>query len=113
MIDDIGHSAKKTANNHNKALVYLGGKSIFRKFLIELKTALKKYVIITGTSLDEVKYEGNRKNGMRWGSGKLIYQNGFIFEGEFKENMRHGRGVLTMNGISIYEGLWSMDRLHG
>jgi hypothetical protein len=54
MIDEVGQSAKK--GNHSKALVYLGGKSIFRKFLIELKSALKQYTIAHGTPRDEVKY---------------------------------------------------------
>jgi hypothetical protein len=39
---------------------------------------------------------------MRWGQGKLLYQNGCIYEGEFKEGVRWGRGRLSLNGISIY-----------
>lgn len=49
MVDQVAYSAKK-GNNHSKALVYLGGKGIFRKFLMELKTALKQYVINNGTA---------------------------------------------------------------
>jgi hypothetical protein len=45
----IGTSAKK-----GKALVYLGGKSVFRKFLLELKAALRRYTITI--SFPEIKY---------------------------------------------------------
>ena len=77
MVDEVGQSAKKGA--HSKALVYLGGKSIFRKFLLELKSALKQYSITTYSTKDEVKYEGGRRNGQRWGTGRAIYQNGGIY----------------------------------
>ena len=58
-------------------VVYLGGKSVFRKFLLELKTALKQYNIIT--TFPEVKYEGGRRNGVRWGQGRIVYQNGCLY----------------------------------
>lgn len=64
---------------HPKALVYLGGKSVFRKFLLELKSALRKYTI--NTFVPEIKYEGNRRGNMRWGQGRAIYQNGSVYEG--------------------------------
>jgi hypothetical protein len=44
MIDEVSYGPKK-ANNATKAFVYLGGKSIFRKFLSDLKLSFKKYVI--------------------------------------------------------------------
>lgn len=47
MIEEMVHIPKKT---NTKALVYLGGKSIFRKFLVELKSAFKKYLLTPGTS---------------------------------------------------------------
>jgi hypothetical protein len=43
---------------NTKAIVYLGGKSLFRKFLIELKEAFKKLITSVGINQDEVKYEG-------------------------------------------------------
>jgi hypothetical protein len=42
MIDELGHAVKKSSS---KAFVYLGGKSIFRKFLLELKASFRKYNI--------------------------------------------------------------------
>lgn len=53
MIEDMTHYSKKS---NNKALVYLGGKSVFRKFLSELKASFKKYIITLGNSEDEIKY---------------------------------------------------------
>ena len=61
----------------------------------------------------EVKYEGEKKNGQRWGKGKLLYENGFIYEGSFVQNFRHGIGTMSLNGIVLYEGQWSLDEING
>jgi hypothetical protein len=53
MVDETSQPRRNT-----KAIVYLGGKSLFRKFLIELKEAFKKFVTSVGIGQDEVKYEG-------------------------------------------------------
>lgn len=78
MIDELGHAVKKSSS---KAFVYLGGKSIFRKFLLELKASFRKYNISIAPQQQEVRYEGGRRNGMRWGTGRVIYQNGTVYEG--------------------------------
>jgi hypothetical protein len=50
MMDEVGYQPRKNHNAPNaKALVHLGGKSLFRKFLIEIKTALRKYTISLGS----------------------------------------------------------------
>jgi hypothetical protein len=74
MVDDS--MPAKRPGNSSKA-VYLGGKSVFRKFLLELKTALRHYAITT--TYPEVKYEGGRRNGARWGQGRVVYQNGCVY----------------------------------
>jgi hypothetical protein len=107
MIDD--HLPKKTT----KALVYLGGKSLFRKFLLEIKAALRKLAVVAVAPEEELKYEGARRNGLRHGKGRSYYRNGAVYEGEFRENARHGKGSLLVNGITIFEGQWQCDRLHG
>ena len=101
--------------NHNssKATVYLGCKGLFRKFLLQLKSAFKRYVIDICKNTQEIKYIGDTKGGRREGRGKLFYRNGVVYEGSFKDHMRHGRGCLLMNGISIYEGEWREDQLEG
>ena len=47
MNDEASYGSRKF-NNSGKAFVYLGGKSIFRKFLTDLKASFKKYVINVG-----------------------------------------------------------------
>lgn len=60
------------------------------------------------------KYEGEKTDGLRNGSGKFIYPNGAYYEGEWKENKKNGRGVLVnYDGKTIYEGQWSEDKYHG
>lgn len=59
MIDEMGYHPRKNHNAPNaKALVHLGGKSLFRKFLLEIKTAFKKYTVYLGSQFEELKYEG-------------------------------------------------------
>lgn len=59
MLDEMSYQPRK---NHNasaaKALVHLGGKSQFRKFLFDLKNAFRKYNIDIGSALEEFQYEG-------------------------------------------------------
>jgi hypothetical protein len=50
---------------------------------------------------------------MRWGRGRLLYDNGFEYEGGFVQNYRHGAGTVSLNGIVFYEGQWSLDELSG
>jgi hypothetical protein len=46
---------------------------------------------------------------MRWGKGKLLFENGFEYDGSFVQNYRHGSGTISLNGIIFYEGQWSLD----
>ena len=68
----------------SKGLVHLGGKGVFRKFLLELKVAFRQFTIKLGGQADEVKYEGQSRNGERWGRGRLYYRDGCVYEGEFR-----------------------------
>jgi hypothetical protein len=114
MIDEMSHVTSKKTNNNSKALVHLGGgKSSLKKFFSELKNALKNYFVSLGRYEDEIKFEGQKRNGVRWGKGRLFYKNGSVYEGEFRENVRHGKGSLILNGIPIYEGYWHLDRIQG
>lgn len=56
-----------------------------------------------------MKYDGEKKNGMRWGKGRLLYDNGFEYDGSFVQNYKHGIGTISLNGIVFYEGQWSLD----
>lgn len=80
MMDEIGYQPRKNHNATNvKALVHLGGKSLFRKFLMEVKTAFKKYIINVGSSIEEFKYEGEIRCNQRWGRGRLLYRTGLVY----------------------------------
>lgn len=76
----MNYQPKKNHNAPNaKALVHLGGKSLFRKFLGELKAAFKKYIIKIGTPHEELKYDGETKGKIRWGKGRLLYRSGLLY----------------------------------
>jgi len=49
-------------------------------------------------------YEGECKNGLREGKGKLTYLNGDVYEGEWKADKYNGKGKLTFKNGNIYEG---------
>jgi hypothetical protein len=104
MVEEMGYQPRRNHNASAKAVVYLGGKSAFRKFLIDLRQAFKRYSL--SQPPEDVKYEGSTRNGKRSGRGRLLFRNGMLYEGEFREGMRQGRGNLSLNGVAIYEGEW-------
>ena len=62
----------------------------------------------------EGEYNGDLIDGIRHGSGKLIFMNGDIYEGGFHKGLREGRGTYRMksNG-GLYVGNWSRAKRHG
>lgn len=68
---------------------------------------------MVGTKRNELKYEGEKKEGMKSGQGILYYSNGLCYEGQFRNNQRYGFGVLKFNQIQIYRGEWTADELSG
>ena len=38
------------------------------------------------TPVEKARYEGNYKDGMKHGAGKMVFPNGDIYEGEWIEN---------------------------
>lgn len=93
--------------------MHLGSKAHLKKLTKDVRVGLQEFKVWEGTRAKEVKYEGEKKNGMRWGRGKLLYDNGFEYEGSFVQNYRHGIGSISLNGIVFYEGQWSLDELNG
>jgi hypothetical protein len=57
-------------------------------------------------------YEGDFKNGQRWGQGKLLWKNGDSYEGGWEKDKRSGFGVLV-NGKQNYMGDWKDDKRSG
>jgi hypothetical protein len=93
--------------------LHLGSKLCVRKLATEIRAALQQYRLWDGDSAKEMAYEGERHNGMRWGRGRLLYDNGFEFDGGFVQNYRHGAGTVTLNGTVLCEGQWSLGELSG
>ena len=58
-------------------------------------------------------YEGQIKDGMKWGYIKYIYNFGEIFEGQYVKNIIHGRGKLIKVSGDIYEGQWKDNKPEG
>ena len=47
------------------------------------------------------------------GTGKYIYENGYIYEGNFKDGLRSGLGKLSAPNGDVYDGMWENDQFHG
>jgi hypothetical protein len=50
------------------------------------------------------EYEGDMKNGKKWGQGKCNYSDGSFYEGAFENNKKHGKGLYKASNGDIYEG---------
>ena len=48
-------------------------------------------------------YEGNWKNNLKEGNGKMIYKNGDIYEGNWEKD-NFIKGKIIYNNKEIYEG---------
>ena len=64
-------------------------------------------------------YEGDFVKGLRTGRGIYRYQDeaggavGSKYDGEWKENLRHGIGKMHYFGVGDYHGYWENGRRHG
>ena len=59
-------------------------------------------------------YEGQKKNNMRHGKGRLIYHTGASYEGEWNYGKMYGYGTLYFaNGHIAYVGDWINDKFDG
>ena len=59
------------------------------------------------------KYEGNFKNGIKEGYGRMIYKNGDLFDGNWKNDIKEGDGRLIYNNKDIYDGNWVKGKKEG
>lgn len=62
---------------------------------------------------DDSVYEGQWKNGERFGKGKLMWKDGSIYEGYWRDNKTNGKGRLIHANGDIYEGEWKDDKASG
>ena len=56
------------------------------------------------------KSEGQMKNGLLEGKGRVYYDNGEIYEGEWKNDQRHGKGIYKFPNGNAYKGDWKEDK---
>jgi len=64
-------------------------------------------------SIDNDKYVGHVKNGLKSGIGKQIYPEGSVYEGEWQHDYRSGEGKYTYYTGGTIEGVWYKDKLYG
>lgn len=62
-----------------------------------------------------MKYEGEWKNGKKYGKGTLTYPDGTKYEGKWENNRMHGFGIKTSPVFRAYKyiGEWKNGRKHG
>lgn len=66
------------------------------------------------TPVEKARYEGNYKDGLRCGVGRMVYPSGDIYEGEWLDNKMHGEGSYTYKKTGdIYSGSWSGNKKNG
>jgi len=59
-------------------------------------------------------YEGNWKDGKRYGAGKYTFASGNMsYDGYWKDDKRHGEGENTSANGDVYDGYWRGDKMHG
>jgi len=62
---------------------------------------------------DNFRYEGEVKNGKRWGTGTLTFDNSESYIGQWKNGLRDGQGTYTYAGGDRYEGQWREGKMCG
>jgi len=43
----------------------------------------------------------------------MTYNNGHVYDGEWKEDMKHGKGKMIYKNGNVYEGEWYKDHKKG
>ncbi|CDW78312.1 UNKNOWN [Stylonychia lemnae] len=58
-------------------------------------------------------YNGEWKQGFRYGKGLMQWPDGAKYEGEWELGRAYGRGIFTHTKGEIYDGQWINDKAHG
>ena len=61
---------------------------------------------VTATDASGNIYEGEAKDGVYNGHGKMMFVSGAVYEGEWKDGKRNGQGVYTWPNGDVYDGEW-------
>ena len=64
-------------------------------------------------SLDGNYYEGTFLNGKKEGKGIILYKNGLKYEGEIKNNLHNGFGRLIKSEKEVFIGEWKDGKMNG
>lgn len=84
---------------------YEGGRFINDKFVYgHLK------VERTNHSVYEGDYNKNNKFNRK---GRMVYANGDVYEGQLKDSIKYGLGKLTITNGIVQEGTWIGDKMYG
>lgn len=70
----------------------------------------------TGTFKSEsngIDYDGEWKNGLKHGYGRLTYKSGSYYEGYFENGFKHGKGTMKFTSGNYYEGFYKFDKKSG
>ncbi|EPG65630.1 MORN repeat protein [Leptospira wolffii] len=59
------------------------------------------------------RFEGEFKNGLAHGKGRLELANGEYYEGEWKNGIKEGRGLQRFSDGRYYEGFWKENKENG
>eukprot|EP01035_Chromulina_nebulosa_P027401 gene27401-36041_t len=66
------------------------------------------------TPVEKARYEGDYKDGLKHGFGKMKFPNGDLYEGEWVENKIEGEGTYTYKKSGdIYSGSWVSNKKSG
>jgi hypothetical protein len=63
---------------------------------------------------EKARYEGNYKDGLRCGFGKMTFPSGDTYEGEWQDNKMSGEGTYWYKKSNdIYSGAWANNKKNG
>ncbi|MBQ4584799.1 MAG: hypothetical protein IJA82_01170 [Clostridia bacterium] len=88
---------------------YIGGWSSQERNGIGKEIYKKKGLSSRKDWVQDMVYEGEWKNDMRHGKGKILWENGDTYEGEWKNDEPCGKGKLTSPNGDVCEGYFEND----
>jgi len=62
---------------------------------------------------DSAVYQGEYRDNLFHGKGKLVWRNGESYEGEFQKGLMQGKGIYIIPGLTKYEGEYANGLRHG
>jgi len=94
-------------------IVFLAGCGDKSEYVGDLKNELPDGKGIMTYEEDGSTYDGEWKEGQRYGNGTLTYEDGAKYEGEWKDGEMDGTGIFTWSNGDKYEGDWKNGKKNG